>query len=232
MADSRRSWRYRAAEGAALLLAALAPPVRGETVYDQTDHCTNQGSAVAVTSETVAGIPFYNSFVADDFFVPAGASWSIDAVSPFGIYFSSGTPSAATSFNVFFLFGPAGTPLQDAACAYYGQEYATTNVSLLETFFDVVLDAPCVLPGGTHGAVYWVSVQANMAQDTDWGWQERFAQTGSPAHVAYPNGAGGDACTTWSLKTDCVGAFTAPHPDQCFRLAGSAPIIFSSGFDS
>lgn len=216
-----------------MLAAGLAMPARSEPIYAQIDYCTKDASSAALSSEAFADEPFYDSLVADDFFVPAGSTWTIDMVSPFGSYFSgSGTPVPATSFNVSFYYGSTGAPeLVIPTCVYSGRSYSTRYQAELKTYFDIGLGLPCVLPGGTTGASYWVSVQANMAPSTDWGWQERYAQTGSPGHIEYPFGAGGEACRSWSLKTDCVGAFAEAHPDQCFALDGSAPIIFRSGFD-
>ena len=189
-------------------------------LYDQNNACGN----TYIVSKNTIGDPYYESRVADDFFVPAGATWSLAQVVPTGGYF--GGAQTAASFDVFFYEDAAGSPGNSIpACANAG-----ISVTKTVNLFTAALQNTCSLSGGAGGRTYWFSAQANLADSpyTDWAWRERTVQTGNKARIEHPGGAG---CIPWGLKTDCVGAFEAATPDQCFALVGDSPIVFSNGFD-
>jgi len=190
-------------------------------LYDQNNSCSN----TYITSENIASEPYFQSRVADDFFVPAGATWSIEQVAAAGSYF--GGPQTPATFDVFFYADAAGAPGNSIeACANAGATFSS-----LGSLFTVTLQNSCSLAGGPTGSTYWFSVQANLADSpsTDWGWRERTVKSGNLSRVEYPGGV--SQCMSWGMKTDCVAAFESATPDQCFSLLGASPIIFSNGFE-
>ena len=87
----------------------------------------------------------------------------------------------------------------------------------------ITLATPVGLPAGT----YWVSVQARL----DWGsgqwlWANRSTQSNSPAAWQNPGDAFGTGCTTWGVKTTCLGP-TQIGADQLFRLNGTSGVVLN-----
>lgn len=204
---------------ACALTCASTVPACASVIYDQTDSCTN----TYVSSETIATIPFYDSLMADDFSVPAGATWDIEQVSAQGSYFGGG--QTAGSFNVAFYADSSGAPgAPVAGCVYSAAPYGEVGGA-----FNIALPAACSLEGGPQGSVYWVSVQArlNANPNVDWGWRERSVQSGNGAHAEYPGGSDPE-CATWMPKQDCFSVQVSP--DQCFSLVGTDS-IFRNGFE-
>jgi len=210
---------YAPAFARALILGAVAAPAWAGVLYDQTDSCTN----TYATSEHIATVPFYDSLIADDFSVPAGASWHIEQVLPQGGYFGGGL--TAESFNVTFYADASGSPgAPIALCSFDAAPYSKVGNT-----FTITFPTGCLLEGGQQGTVYWVSVQAKLPPDpnTDWAFRERSAQSGNAAHAEYPGGSDPN-CVTWKVKQECFSVPVAP--DQCFSISGNET-IFRNGFE-
>jgi len=194
-------------------------PASGVVLHDQTDSCTN----TYPSSQNIATIPSGEERIADDFSVPPGATWNVELVSPHGGY-SNGLQTAG-SFAVIFYADGSGAPGAPVA----GCSYATASYHKSGNTFDITLPSACVLDGGEQGAVYWVSVQANLFPNpsVDWGWEDRSLQSGNVSHAEYPGGSD-PTCATWQVKQACFGV--PVDPDQCFSLSGN-DTVFRNGFE-
>jgi len=211
------------------LLAAtlLASPVwvvaraDGDILYDQRGSCTDH----AANSQLYDSFfDTYTDIAADDFVVPAGATWNVGLVDVGGVYYNG--PGPAPAVNVVFYqdgSGEPGTPV----CTYSG----LTTFADAAGAFSITLPSACTLTAPTD-ATYWVSVQAQLdylGSMSQWGWYGNTPQVGHPAKWQNPGGAFG-ACPTWGDAGVCV---FAAGPDFCFALA-SGPTndtIFANGFD-
>jgi hypothetical protein len=196
------------------LPAPVAPNV---VLYDQYD---NGGGGNSTSQDFEAALDAYDSFGADDFVVPSGEIWTIDEVDVQGTY----TGGPAESFHVFFYSDSAGLP---GTNVYTGlaQSYSDGGTG---TDFVITLSPAAVLTEGT----YWVSVQARQDFGTagQWFWNDRSVQSGNAAAWQNPGGGFGTTCSTWGVRTTCLG-FGAP--DNMFRLAGTigVPCDYSNDFN-
>ncbi|MBK7557948.1 MAG: hypothetical protein IPI54_06530 [Chitinophagaceae bacterium] len=178
------------------------------TLYNQTGAQVN-GSPSQVFEPANAG---FNSQSADDFTVPAGATWTITQVTANGI--GTGNP---TSVNVFF-YANSASNLPGAAVASY-----TNIVTFVRTGsnYNVTLPAALNLAGGT----YWVSIQVNMSFATggQWFWAN-FGTTNIGNQYAWqnPGGGFGTPCPAWGYgSTGCnVGGGVARN--NIFSIIGSS----------
>ena len=187
-----------------------APAAPNVVLYDQYD---NSGIYGWTSQDFEAAYDAFDNQGADDFVVPSGETWNVDEVDVKGVYFNGAGPSA--SFHVFIYSDNAGLP---GTVVYTGlnQTYIETpdGSGLVD---DVITLSPAaVLTEGT----YWVSVQSQMdfTVGGQWGWQERTVQSGNPAAWQNPGGGFGTACSTYGVRTTCLGAGT---PDNMFRVAGT-----------
>ena len=217
MKSRRRAPCARAALHALALLLFVAP-AWAVVLHDQTDACTN----TYPSSENIVTQPAQESRVADDFSVPAGATWNVEMVSPHGGYSNGG--QTAASFAVIFYADSGGSP-GSPLCSYA----AADAYRKIGNTFDITLPDACPLAGGLQGAVYWVSVQANLYPNpvVDWGWEDRSVQSGNAAHAEYPGGPD-PTCVSWQIKQACFGV--PVDPDQCFSLSGN-DTVFRDDFE-
>ena len=156
----------------------------------------------------------FDDELADDFFVPAGQTWTIQQVNVAGGYFTGNT-GPATSVNVTFYFNSSTLP----GAAVPGGTFQ--NIAMVDTAgsFAITLPSSFVVTAGT----YWVSVQANMNSTTNgqWGWNDNAFQRGAGAAWRNPGGGFMTACTSsWGRRAACV-----PNPsgaDQIFQLLGTS----------
>ncbi|HET6886477.1 MAG TPA: hypothetical protein VFH87_01005 [Candidatus Udaeobacter sp.] len=204
---NRPAWQLPKASsgpGVRPILIKPIPKFPEVVLYDQLD---NPGAA-STGSQEFPDMPDFTDFTADDFFVPGGQSWQVTEVYVQGVYFNGTGP--ANNFNVFFYQDSGGLP-GTQVYTRIAQPYVDSG-----GVFEVSLTVPVTFTSG----IYWVSVQAHMPFDPNgqWGWTDRMAQTNSPA--VWQNPAGGfGTCSTWELRTTCVGDPGAP--DQMFRLIGT-----------
>ncbi len=199
--------------GAAATAPQLAPRAPGApdvVLYDQYDH-----PGINSTNSQRYEMDFnsYDDFGGDDFTVPAGHTWLVDEIDVAGMYYNGSGP--AVDFNVFFFTNSGSLPDAVVYEAYY-QSYTGGP-----TDFVIHLANPAYLTGGS---TYWLSVQADMNFNPagNWGWTNRTVLSGYPAGWINPRGGFGSGCTTWGVRTQCVGAANAP--DQVFRMAGTDAI--------
>ncbi|MCI0612421.1 hypothetical protein L0244_05480, partial [bacterium] len=199
-----------------------APAAPNVVLYDQYD---NPGTYGWTSQDFEPAFDAYDNQGADDFVVPSGETWNIDEVDVKGVYFNGTGPSV--SFNVFIYADAGGLP---GATVYTGLLSGYTESPDGSGLFDVVITlAPAaVLTEGT----YWVSVQSQMdfAVGGQWGWQERTVQAGNPAAWQNPGGGFGTPCTSYGVRTTCLGGGV---PDNMFRLAGTLgpSCVYSNDFN-
>ena len=134
---------------------------------------------------------------ADDFFVPAGATWTVQYVGVEGQYRADST-GPATSVNVFFYFNSGTLP----GAAVPGGTFLDVPMNDEKGDFLIELPSGFVLTEG----LYWVSVQANMSVATGrWFWRDYTFSRGFGAVWQNPGGGFGNECTSWGIRADCFG---------------------------
>lgn len=180
--------------------AAAAGPAHAAVLHGQLDN------------ETTAGSPSYkelagggvDALTADDFTVPDGKVWTIDAVQAHGP--PSGTippPPVPVSYNVLF-FRSAGSAPESAAI--FSQ---TPPPPAPPTTSPNLPLSPAARLASGH---YWVAVQGNTIVSMPWTWKGRSVQNESPAAFRASPSA------PWGPKAAC------PSPgceDQAFELSGT-----------
>lgn len=187
--------------------ADMAPQI--VVLYNQLD---NPGGAY--TSQNFEAVyDAYDSFGADDFFVPANTTWTIQGIGVNGTVTLTNQPA---SFSVSFYVDGGGLPLDPPK--------ATQNLSyqLVNGTYRIPLNPAPRIPGGANGRHLWVSVQANMdflPAGDQWFWTSRTVQANSPAAWKNPGGGFGVGCTMWDTLTGCLGAV---EPDFGFILVGTS----------
>ena len=122
------------------------PKLPQVTLYDQLN---NPGTVSTSSQDFETAFDAFDNFIADDFVVPAGQTWTITEVDAQGLYFNG--PGPAASFNIFF-YQNSGTLPGTNRVHRDGPAHMSNNAGV----FQVTLTAPAVLAAGT----YWVSVQA------------------------------------------------------------------------
>lgn len=193
----------------AAVVAILSFPAPGsaiDTLYDQYD---NEGPFFTVSQDFEPGMSVYDNEVADDFVIPAGVGWNIQAVDVGGEYSVSGP---ANSVNVNF-YANAGTNLPGTLLQSRPNQAFTNGPS-----FSIPLSPQVSLGPGS----YWLSVQAsqNYFPQGEWGWQNRNEQSNAAAAWRNPSNGFGTGCTTWAPRQTCVGG-EMDGPDQVYRLLGT-----------
>jgi hypothetical protein len=187
----------------------VVPPTRASTVvlYDQYN---NPQNAHSTSQDFEAFFDAFDSFDADDFFIPGGQTWSIEGVDVDGEYMGAGP---AASFHVHF-YADASTLPGALVCDRPANPF-TNGPSAGDAV--ITLTSPCVLAG--PGA-YWVSVQSRQDFNPagQWFWQNRSVQSGFPAAWQNPGDGFGTGCATWQVRTLCLPSI--PGPDQVYRLNG------------
>ena len=184
------------------LVIAVPASASGATLYDQFD---NQADGPGSNTPSY----FYENGTgdeqaADDFTVPAGQAWTVNAAQAPGIDVLNTYQFRTTIFAD--AGNRPGAPLFQAQSAIPGA--GTTYTFPLS-------GVPQLHPG--H---YWISIQ--LMNLIAWNWKNRTVQSGSPAMWQNPDGSDGiPECVTWNLRSVCEPE-TAAFPDQAFRLLGDA----------
>jgi len=168
------------------------------------------------------GYDMYDSEAADDFVVPSGTVWMINAVNIVGT-----TSGAADSVDITFYSdnsGAPGTPVP--SCSYTELTTVDTAGSLT-----TALPTDCVLSSGT----YWLGHITNQVFTTEG--QHFFSSTntvtGSESHWVNPSGGFGFGCTTFSPSGTVCNVGGGGTFDLLFSLEGQSQIdeIFINGFE-
>ncbi|HLY06189.1 MAG TPA: hypothetical protein VKR31_10605 [Rhizomicrobium sp.] len=154
----------------------VAPPGL-TTLYDQ----NFASGAYGFFSQTLSSYPQYDEYLADDFTVPAGATWKVKEVDTTGFYYIEAGP--ATSVNVLFWKGkklPKGTTAMVECDNIKPKDGLSTGV------FVIKLPKSCKvnLKGGSEGTTYWLTVQANLSGPFTsgyWAWSSNATVNGNMA---------------------------------------------------
>jgi hypothetical protein len=182
------------------------PAAPNVILYDQYD---NVGTYGISSQDFEPAYDAIDDFVADDFVVPSGETWNIDEVDVQGVYYNGVGPS--DSFHVFIYQDSGGLP---GTNVYTGMAQAYTSADDIN--FVITLSPAAVLTEGT----YWISVQSRMdfSAGGQWGWQDRSVLSNTAGAWQNPGDGFGTGCTTWAVKTICIGT---TDPDSVFRLVGT-----------
>jgi len=183
------------------------PKAPAVVLYDQYDNNTG----TAFESNFHADDPAFVDYMADDFVVPGGETWTITEVDAMGIQFGAG----GATFNVQFYTNGASN-LPDVLV------YDTNNGTYTTNGADFVITIPpAVLTSGT----YWVMVQGNGSNNpfNSWFWTGRSVQSNDTAAWQQPGNAYGRNCISWERKTICFSE-VPNDPDQVFRLVGTTGV--------
>jgi hypothetical protein len=178
---------------------------KGVTLYNQN---SNFSTSLVSDNFTSGSFGSYSDSGADDFVVPAGATWKITAVDVTGTYAGRGP---ATSEVVTFYKNAHGVPGTVVGTPQ------TLNCTDSSGSFACKLPTPVKLRGGTKGKTYWLGVQANMNFGSygEWYWTLNTTIHGNQGEWENPGGGFG-VCPTWGTNQSCLG-YTG---DYAFDLKG------------
>lgn len=195
-----------------------ADSIYATLLWDQFDPTIGPG----VASQRI--LDMENSVVqsADDFEVPAGEIWSIEAVMTRGTFFN-GQPDNGPipSVDVIFYEDDSGKPGSViGACNYPSSPIVDgTNPNI-----SVSLPTPCELEEG-H---YWVSVMAAMpfTPNGQWAWSTVNFTTLDQWQFQDPDGIVGNQCVSWGDGFSDCGIGGSNALDLQFQLLGDIVNLF------
>jgi hypothetical protein len=145
-----------------------------------------------------------NDRTADDFTVPAGATWAINEIDVTGAFEG---PTTANTVNVYLYANGAGKP----GTEIFSQLGVTATAG---PNFAVPLTGVPSLTAGT----YWVTVQFVVDGGAYWSWGTSTVQRGNPATWLTESGSPECPSGAWGTRTTC---WTGTNPDQAFVLKGT-----------
>ncbi len=180
-----------------------------DLLYDQISNPSTDG-VIAAQDFVDPSFDSYDCWGADDFEIPAGETWNIDAMDVLGGYWNGAGPG--TGFGNLKIYedapGMPGTELFDVpACVAVDDGLGNLNITLSSV---VTL---------TEG-VYWVAWQytCEFASGGQWGWQPHTDQYGTEFYWINPGGGFGGS-TDWISSYTQWPAFEG-H-DLSFALYGT-----------
>src|SRR5206468_908972 len=137
----------------------------------------------------------YDAELADDFVVPAAATWTVGGVDVQGLYYN-GTAGPADAVNLRVYTNHFANLPGPLVASRLFQPY-TGGAS-----FAIALAAPIALGPGT----YWLSVQAKMDYNPhgQWAWQMRTVQANAGAAWQNPGNGFATGCVSWTRRTQCI----------------------------
>jgi len=197
--------RWIATIGAAVGLLALPAAASAEVLYDQTAGASPPNATAGLDNFAPSNEFSPTDFdrTADDFTVPAGATWAISGITVTGAF--SGSPTNLV--NVFLYADGGGKPGPEV---FSRQDIVPTG----GPNYAISLAGVPNLTGGT----YWVTVQ-QVASGGYWSWGTNATLHGAPAQLFSMNSPGpGCPAITWSLRSTCYSPGSSP--DQTFTLEG------------
>ena len=181
----------------------------GSILYDQTGGMT--GLSILAASETVS---VYSTQGADDFVVPGGRTWTINA---FVVPMDQSSPSSPASGSAqIWSDDGSGYPGATLVC-----DATDTPMSFVSSEATIRLETPCVLPTGQ----YWF-VFSTIASPSDLYtyWNVNGPVIFQPAQWQNPGGGYFTSCNSWGDLTTCFPS--APSSliggDFAFQIIGNA----------
>ena len=193
------------------LLLVGSPAGAQSVLYDQLG---NNASTITNSQNYETANDAYDNEAADDFEVPAGATWVIGTFEVVGQY--NDPDDRPSGVNVRIYRDAAGLPgelveewlnLQPTG-GFGAPNYSNLSIPLP--------DAPPLTEGR-----YWISVQVNLVSGQHWYWRNRTTTTLNPAAWRNPGGAWETPCEEWGQRAaTCApgGELATSDPDQVFRL--------------
>lgn len=195
---------------AAALLAALLPslPVRSQESLAQASNVVlyrNSGTdaGVGVVSQDSQGSL---AEAADDFTVPANATWTIREVDVRGHYFDGSGPADSQTVTFYeAAHGRVGAVIARATRVAFADRDGSFRIRI----------PPTTLGPGS----YFVSVVANLdrTRGGEWHWEN---MTQVHGHRPQWQDPGGSTCGHWTSESRCFGPGTGDH---FFTLRGTVP---------
>lgn len=186
-------------------------------LYDQTDSAPGVGALTMNFLDT--GFDIYDSEAADDFTVPAGQVWLVQAIDAHYKWVAGILPNPQATnlaMNVTIYRGARPNGLPGVAIAHF--QDIPVNVDASSGYAAIELPSAVRLRPGT----YWVSVQLNLTYLDYfgyWTWSSRSSQSGRPAAWRNPGGGWDANCMTWHRSTDCL--YGSRPGDHVFTLRGT-----------
>ena len=190
---------------------ALSASANGAVLHDQ----TNSLGANSYTSENFqTSQDALDSWIADDFTVPAGQRWKLSRMEVIGK--DEGGPPP---FVNIFVYANSGT-LPGSELFHRSHIPASDYPN----YSAPITGAPSLTSG-----TYWVSMQEDGGgfQTPSWVWRGRAVQDGNSAVFKGPNGGWGNGCTTYKPLQTCFP--TSDGLDMAWKIKGSArsePVAF------
>jgi hypothetical protein len=195
-----------------------ATPTGTDVLYAQFEGMV---STAVISQDFPVASNVLDAQAADDFSVPFGESWQINAIDAAYARGGDGTYAGVGIHVFFFENGVGGQPGSLVATAL-SQAYTSGFDSGMETV-SIVLASPVTLPAGS----YWLSLQADEPYGGYWYWRGYRPQVGQGAMWRNPLDGYSSGCTTW---TDLGGCFdTELDPDLQFRLRGTRGVATHNG---
>ena len=145
-----------------------------------------------------------NDRTADDFTVPAGATWALNEIDVTG---ALENPIPTPTVNVYLYANAAGKP---GAEVFSQVGITPTNAP----DFVVPLTGVPSLAAGT----YWITVQLADAGASYWSWGTNTVQRGNPATWWTNTSSPSCPAGAWAARMTC---WTGTNPDQVFTLKGT-----------
>ena len=201
--------------GASSYLAPAGAQTTGSTpLHDQYNNSTQTHTN---SQNYDAASDDYDDEAADDFQVPAGATWRIGTVEVAGQYEGSSRP---TGINVTIYDDEGGLP---GARLQVWTNLQPTGGFAAPNFSDFSIPLPDANP--LTAGHYWISVQADLVSGSHWFWRNRSVTTLDPAVWRNEGGEWGSViCSDWEPRAaTCApsapdSGLSATDPDQVFRL--------------
>lgn len=179
-------------------------------LYDQTNACSD-----GVASQQFPDFGDSRLQAADDFTVPAGATWTLERVYNQGLFSVAG-PFDSVIVEIYDNTGPGGLP-----GGLYCQETGLTSAGgTSDPNLDVTLDGSCVVGEGT----WWVSVltDQDFGVAGQWFWAQNASNNGSEYAFQDPDGLVGTSCPSWGLGSTTCGVGLAS--DLCVGIDGTVGV--------
>ncbi|NLH50811.1 MAG: hypothetical protein GX444_19730 [Myxococcales bacterium] len=168
----------------------------------------------------------YDIFIADDFEVPAGSTWSIEEIDFFGTGWNGFTSLTNATAIWCQIYGdnsgvPNGVPEYEETNLVWGAGFAPADPEVTlpaADDFEIALTTPVVLDPG----LYWISCYPEMDYATggQWGTLVSDATNLEIAKVVNPGG-GLSLPTTW---TNMTTAFSITEQAVAFTLQGTVGV--------
>ena len=192
----------------------------GVVIFSQNNDCSGNGPASQLFPD------FADAMLqsADDFVIPVGDEWIIDAVVVSGTFFNA-NPDSGPIDGVLVQFWTDNAGLPGTMIC---EELGFNNAPEPEMRID--LAGACLAAFPLTEGTYWVSMAAIMefAPSGQWAWNANDSTNGAEFAVQDPAGLLGGPCVSWGsgLATCGIGA---TFPDLCFAFEGAVvPVELTS----